>query len=161
MAAPVPDHRPRPKAVYKAALELGVVGGAAFWAANLATSLSPIAAQYRAALSISYAPMLLESPIGGLIIGCCVSYFLLRLFDRIPTPSPVLKSLILSFVVLVIIEALSTVFDLGYPPADLLLGVGLNLPRFLALGLTIGYLYDRVSERAPGPSRASARPSGS
>ena len=35
-------------------------GGVAFWAANFAISRTPIAAEYRAALSISYFPMLLE-----------------------------------------------------------------------------------------------------
>jgi len=62
---------------------LGMAGGVAFWIANFAISRTPIAAEYRAALSISYYPMLLESLIGGLIIGFCVSYFLLRFFDKI------------------------------------------------------------------------------
>jgi hypothetical protein len=60
-------------------------GGVAFWAANFAISRTPIAAEYRAALSISYFPMLLEALLGGLMIGFCVSYFLLRFFDKIPT----------------------------------------------------------------------------
>lgn len=50
---------------------LAIAGGLAFWLANFAISRSPIAAEYRAALSISYFPMLLESLIGGLIIGFC------------------------------------------------------------------------------------------
>ena len=36
--------------------KLTIVGGAAFWATNFAISLTPIAAEYRAALSISYLP---------------------------------------------------------------------------------------------------------
>ena len=60
---------------------LSVAGGLGFWVANFAISLTPIAAEYRAALSISYFPMLLEALIGGLVIGFCVSYSLLRLFD--------------------------------------------------------------------------------
>src|SRR5512137_1634361 len=81
-------------------------GGVAFWAANFAISLTPIAAEYRAALSISYFPMLLESLLGGLIIGFCVSYFLLRFFDRIPTKNPILKPVILSFIVLLMVTML-------------------------------------------------------
>src|SRR5512141_1075895 len=63
---------------------LTVAGGLGFWVANFAISLTPIAAEYRAALSISYFPMLLEALIGGLVIGFCVSYFLLRFFDKLP-----------------------------------------------------------------------------
>ena len=36
-----------------AQLKLTLAGGLAFWAANFATSLPPIAAEYRAALSIA------------------------------------------------------------------------------------------------------------
>jgi hypothetical protein len=84
------------KVNWRKALVLALVGGLGFWVANLAISLTHIAAEYRAALSISYFPMLLESLIGGLIIGFCVSYFLLRFFDKIPTKDPILKSVILS-----------------------------------------------------------------
>ena len=81
---------------------LTIGGGVAFWLANFAISRTPIAAEYRAALSISYYPMLVESLIAGLIIGFIVSDFLLRSFDRIPTKEPILKSVILSFIVLII-----------------------------------------------------------
>lgn len=138
--------RPRSYEVFEKALELGIVGGVAFWAVNFATSLLPIAAEYRAAVSISYVPMVLvESLLGGLIIGCCVGYSLLRFFDSIPTTNPMLKSVILSFVALVIIEAFTTLVDLSTPSAYLLIGAGLNVPRFLALGMAIGYLYDRLN----------------
>ena len=74
---------------------LTVAGGLGFWMTNFAISLTPIAAEYRAALSIPYLPMLLEALIGGLLIGFCVSYFLLRFFDKLPTKSPILKSVTL------------------------------------------------------------------
>jgi hypothetical protein len=132
------------KEVHKKALMLAIAGGMAFWAANFATSLLPIAAEYRAALSISYLPMVLvEALLGGVIIGCFVSYSLLRFFDKIPTKSAIQKSVILSFVALAIIEALSTLAYLNNASVYILIGVGLNLPRFLALGIVIGYLYER------------------
>ena len=132
------------KKLYK----LTIGGGVAFWAANFAISRTPIAAEYRAALSISYFPMLLESLLGGLIIGFCVSYFLLRFFDKIPTKDPILKSVILTFIVLIIVTIL-----LGGPasfltPSDplryFLIGALFNLLRILALGIVIGYLYKRL-----------------
>lgn len=46
-----------------------LAGAAAFWVANLAISLTPVAADYRAALSISYIHMLVEAAIGGTAIG--------------------------------------------------------------------------------------------
>ena len=75
---------------------LTVAGGLGFWMANFVISLTPIAAEYRAALSIAYYPMLLEALLGGLIVGFCVSYLLLRFLDRIPTRTPLLKSVLLS-----------------------------------------------------------------
>jgi hypothetical protein len=162
MAPPVDGDRGRSREMYKKTLELGLGGGAAFWVTNFATSLIPIAAQYRAELSISYALMVLvESLLGGLIIGCCVGYALLRMFDRIPAGTPILKSVTLSLVALVVIQGFATVLDLGYPPFYILLGAGLNVPRFVALGLVIGVLYDRMGDRAPASSEVRGRPSGS
>jgi NhaP-type Na+/H+ and K+/H+ antiporter len=135
--------------IWRKASILAVTGGAAFWVANFAISLIPIAAEYRAALSISYLPMLLASLIGGLIIGFCVSYFLLRFFDRLPTKDPILKSVILTFIVLIIVTIL-----IGGPSSFLatsdvlryfLIGTTFNVLRFLALGIGIGYLYKRLN----------------
>ena len=128
---------------------LTVAGGMGFWVANFAISLTPIAAEYRAALSISYYPMLLEALIGGLVIGFCVSYSLLRFFDKLPTKSPILKSIILSFNALVIVTMLievpakfltSTNDALHY----FLVGTMFNVIRFLALGMVVGHLYDKL-----------------
>jgi len=128
---------------------LAVAGGLGFWVANFAISLTPIAAEYRAALSISYFPMLLESLLGGLIIGFCVSYFLLRLFDKIPTKNPIIKSVILSSIVLIMVTIL-----IGGPSSFLatsdvlryfLIGTMFNVIRILALGIGIGYLCDKLN----------------
>ena len=128
---------------------LAIGGGVAFWVTNFAISRTPIAAEYRAALSISYLPMIVESLIGGLIIGFFVSYFLLRFFDKIPTENPILKSVILSFIALIIVTIL-----LGVPASFLtpnsdpmgyfLIGALFNVLRILALGIVIGYLYKRL-----------------
>jgi len=53
------------KGIWKKVFVLTLVGGLAFWLANFAISRTAIAAEYRAAMSISYYPMLLESLIGG------------------------------------------------------------------------------------------------
>ena len=52
----------------KQLVKLTIAGGLGFWVANFAISLTPIAAEYRAALSIAYLPMLLEALVGGLVI---------------------------------------------------------------------------------------------
>ena len=140
------------KEIWRKVSILAIAGGAAFWVANFAISLTPIAAEYRAALSISYLPMLLEALVGGLIIGFCVSYFLLRFFDKIPTKNPILKSVILSFIVLIIATMLievpakfltATSDALRY----FLIGTMFNILRILALGIVIGYLYKRLYKR--------------
>ena len=92
---------------------------------------------------------LVEALVGGLMIGCCVSYFLLRFFDKIPTKNPILKALILSFVAMFMIEFLSTLVDPNNASVYLLIDTGMNVPRFLALGIVIGHLYDKLNgERA-------------
>ena len=134
---------------HKKLYKLTIGGGVAFWAITIATSLLPIAAEFRAAFSISYAQgILVESLLGGLIIGCVVSYSLLRHFDKIPTKNPILKSLILSFVALVIALLLLQVAAGRLGPSDalhvFLIGAVGNIPRFLILGIVIGYVYKRL-----------------
>lgn len=127
---------------------LAAAGGLGFWAANFAISLTPIAAEYRAALAISYFPMLLEALLGGLIIGFCVSYFLLRFYDKTPTKKPLLKSVLFSVFVLIIVTMLIEVpAKFLVPTSDawryFFIGTMFNTLRILALGIVIGYLFDR------------------
>jgi hypothetical protein len=138
------------KKLYK----LTIGGGVVFWAITIATSLLPIAAEYRAAFSNwSIQTVWVDSLLVGMIIGCCVSYFLLRFFDKIPTKNPILKSGILSFIALVIAIILIDVPQSFLGPSDalgyhslyyFLIGVMFNVPRFLFLGIVIGYLYKRL-----------------
>lgn len=125
--------------------KLTIGGGLAFWAANFAISRTPIAAEYRTALSIPYLPMLAESFIAGLIIAFFVSYTLLRFFDKIPTTNPILKSVILSLIVLIIVTILLGVPASFLTPTDplryFLIGALFSVLRILALGIVIGYLY--------------------
>jgi hypothetical protein len=126
---------------------LAVGGGAAFWAFTVAFSLLHIMAEFRAALSIPYISGAVVDPLfGGLLISFCVSYFLLRFFDKIPTKNPILKSMLLSFVVLginfiMLAVAASHTSDVLQ---IFLIGVTLNIPRYLILGLVIGNLYKRL-----------------
>jgi NhaP-type Na+/H+ or K+/H+ antiporter len=97
--------------------------------------------------------MIVESLIGGLIIGFFVSYFLLRFFHKIPTKNPILKSVILSFIVLIIVTILiegpaSFLTNTSDALLYFLIGAMFNALRILALGIVIGYLYDRLNGRA-------------
>lgn len=128
----------------KKMLMLAASGGAAFWIIDFAISVSPIAAEYKAAFSITSLPVALaEALVGGLMIALCVSFFLLRLFDRIPGKKPLFKALILSLFVMVMIEVFSALGNPSHASVYLLLDTGMNVPRFLALGLVIGYLFDK------------------
>jgi hypothetical protein len=140
----------RLKEIWRKTLILAIAGGSGFWVANFAISRTPIAAEYRAALSISYLPMLLESLVGGLIIGFCVSYFLLRFFDKIPTRNPILKSVILSFIALIIVTFLievpaSFLTTTSNALRYFLIGAMFNALRILALGIVIGYLHSKLN----------------
>jgi len=134
---------------YKKLCKLTLSGGAAFWIIDFVISVSPIAAGYRAAFSISNLPMaLVEALVGGLMIGGCVSYFLLRFFEKIPTKNPILKSVILSFVAMLMIEVLSTLVNPSNASVYLLIDTGMNVPRFLALGIVVGHLYKKLNGSA-------------
>jgi len=137
------------KEIWRKMLVLAIVGGLAFWVTNFAISLTPIAAEYRAGLSISYFPMLVEALIGGLIVGFGVSFFLLRFFDKIPTKNPILKSLILSSIALIIVTVILEVPSKFFTNTNdalhyFLIGALFNILRILALGIVIGYLYQRL-----------------
>ena len=136
---------------YKMALELTAAGGLAFWLTNFAISLTPIAAEYRAALTISYFPMLLEALISGVVVSFLVSYSLLRFFDRIPTKNIIMKSMILSFTALLIatilIEIPSSFTAKGEVLRYFLIGALINLLRFLALGIVVGFFCTRMVGR--------------
>jgi NhaP-type Na+/H+ or K+/H+ antiporter len=126
---------------------LTIAGGVVFWAATIAISLLPIAADYRAAGSgYSIRTVWVDSLLVGMIVGCLVSYSLLRFFDKIPTKNPILKSEIMSFIALVIALLLIEV-PASFRTSDalyyFLIGAMLNVPRFLLLGLVTGYLYKR------------------
>lgn len=143
-----------PSGVYRHLPALALGGAASFWATTFATSLAPIAADYRAALSIAWLPMVLvESSLAGLVIGSFVSYLLIRLFHRIPTQIPILKAEILSVMALVIGVLVAGVGASQLEPNEalhyFLIGALLNVPRFLVLGLVIGYLYERLYVSAP------------
>jgi hypothetical protein len=134
------------KDIWRKIVVLAVVGGLAFWAISIATSLVPITVDYRAARWSAETVWVGSLP-AGLIIGFLMSFFLVRFFDKIPPKNPILKSLILSIIALVIgailLEAPSSfgTSDVFY---YFLFGTMLNVPRFLFLGIVIGYLYKRL-----------------
>jgi hypothetical protein len=141
----------RPRVSQPRTIALASAGGLAFWVVNFAISLTPIAAEYRSALSIDYVPMLLGALVGGMVIGLCVAYLLQRFFDKIPPTSPVLKALVLSgaalLAVTVVLEAPAKLIATS-PPATrhFLIGLLFNGLRILALGLAIGTMYTRPVE---------------
>jgi hypothetical protein len=137
----------------KTLIKLTVGGGIAFWAATIALSLLPIAAEYRAALSLDYfQTVFVESLVAGLIVGGCVSFVLLRFFDKLPTKNAILKSEILSFVALAALSIPVQVASSRVAGSDalsvFLTGMVLNVPRFFLLGFAVGYLYRTPRNRA-------------
>ena len=154
------DKRSTSYEFYKKLFKLTIGGSIEFWAITIAFSLLPIAAEFRAALSISYFQVVfVDTLLVGIIISCCVSYFLLRFFDKIPTKNPILKSVILSFVpyvMVLILLGVAASFLEGDALHVFLIGAKLNVPRFLFHGIVIGYLYKRLGlvDRRMSPAHA-------
>jgi len=131
--------------------KLTIGGGVVFWVTTIVTSLLPIAAEYRTVFSkANIQTVWVASLPAGLIMGCCISYSLLRYFDKIPTKNPILKSVIISLIALVIATILILVPQSFLGQSDVLhyflIGIMLDVPRFLFLGIVIGYLYKRLRE---------------
>ncbi len=125
------------------------MGGLTFWAISIATSLLPLAADYRVARWSAETVWVGSLP-AGLVIGFLVSLVLLSFFGRIPTKNPILKSLILSLIALaigsILLEAPAS-FRTNDALYYFLFGTMLNVPRFLFVGIVIGYLYERFNGR--------------
>jgi len=132
----------------KKLLKLAIAGGAAFWVVDFVMAVSPIAAAYQAAFSFSSLPVaLFVALVGGMVIAFCVSFILLRFFEKILGKKPIFKAMILSFGAMVIIEVLSALGDPSHASVYLLLDSGMNAPRFLALGMVIGYLFEKQNRK--------------
>jgi hypothetical protein len=141
--------RQKSYAFFKKLYKLTFAGAVAFWAVSIATSLLPIAAKYRAAYSNwSIQTVWVGSLLAGMVFGCCVSYTLLRFFEKIPAKGPILKSVMLSAVALIIAIALVDVPMIFHGSGDALhyffIGASFNAARFIILGITIGYLYKKL-----------------
>ena len=144
------DRKTQSRINKKRLLKLTVGGGVVFWVTTIVTSLLPVAAEYRAAFSNwSIETVWIGSLIMGMIFGCCVSYSLLRFFEKIPAKGPIRKSVILSAIALVIAIVLVDVPMILHAPNTpvdfFLLGVVFNATRFILLGFIIGYLYKKLS----------------
>jgi hypothetical protein len=133
------------KEMWKKMALLAVVGGLTFWAISIATSLIPFTADYRVARWSAETVWVGSLP-AGLVIGFFVGFFLLRFFEKIPSKNPFLKAVILSIIALVIgtilLEAPAS-FRTSDALYYFLFGTMLNVPRFLFVGVAIGYLYKR------------------
>ena len=123
-------------------------GGLAFWAATVAFSLLPIAAEFRDSFSISYGEGVVVGPLlGGMAIAFVISWFLLRFFSKVPARDPLLMSLILSCVALGAAIVMLRVAAIGIDGDSMrafFIGATLNVPRFFALGTAIGCLHKKL-----------------
>lgn len=137
--------------ILKTVFLLTLAGGAAFWLTNFAISRTTIAAEYRTAMSISYIPMLLEALVGGLVIALWVSYPLVRFFEKIPTKNPVVKSILLSTLVLIFVTITlggpSSFFATNNVMRYFIIGTIFNVIRITALGFTIGFVFQFLKRK--------------
>lgn len=134
-------------------LVLTLVGGAAFWSANFAVSLTPTAATYRSALSIGYVAMLVEAAVGGLVVAGVIALLLLRFPGRIPGGSTMREVLFLAGCALIVLTVLTEVpsklgADLDEPGRWLVVATVINLIRVPALGIAIGLVMRSREVRA-------------
>jgi hypothetical protein len=138
-----------------------LAGATAFWMANLAISLTPIAADFRAAASIAYAPMLVEAAVGGIVVAGAVAFVLARFADHLPGHGPLGQALVLTAAALVLLTVAVAVparlrSDVADPGHWLLVETLIDAIRFLALGVAVG-LVTRARAARPDRHRGVAR----
>lgn len=142
-----------------------LAGAAAFWSANFAISLTPVAADFRSARSITYGPMLVEAAVAGLAVAGAVAFLLSRFADRLPGHSPLGKALMLAAGALLLLTVLVAVpstltSDVTDPGHWLLVETVINAIRILALGVAVGLVARARTHRRErqGPVAGRARP---
>ncbi|MGB4587977.1 MAG: hypothetical protein WBI17_01920 [Clostridiaceae bacterium] len=143
------NKRQKSSEFFKKLYKLTIAEGIVFWVTSIVTSLLPIATKYRAANSNwSIQTVWFGSLLAGVIFGFCVSYILLRFFLKIPTKSPIPKSLLLNSIILVIAVILIDVPMISPGKEDsfyyLFIVVMFIAARFLFLGLPVGYFYKKL-----------------
>jgi hypothetical protein len=120
-----------------------VAGGLTFWVISVATSLLPIAAEYRAAFSNwSAQTVWVAALVIGMIISWSISTLVLLAIRQSPAKNPLVISVTLSVAVLLMATLL---IDLprSINGADrslhyFLIGLAFNAVRFFGLGIAIG-----------------------
>jgi hypothetical protein len=140
-------------------IELSLAGAAVFYVTSFAIALLPFSAQFRAAESYTYTDVLVGALPSGLLIALFVSYCMLGYSVKIPSRSSISKSVLLSLVALLVIEVGATLLHGGNELYYFSIGTLLSVPRFLFLGMVIGYLYRRADEvMHPGVTVQSLEP---
>lgn len=119
-----------------------LAGAVTFWLVNLLISLTPVAADYRSAMSIRYQAMLVEAAVGGLVVASAVAYPLLRHPDTVPGRGVLGKGLVLGTGVLVLLTMLVEVpsklhADVADPGHWLMVATVFNAVRVLALAIAV------------------------
>jgi hypothetical protein len=142
---------------------LTLTGAGAFWSANLVISLTPVAADYRAALSIRYVAMLVEAAVGGLLLAGVIALALTRWSVLVPRRGTVAPATLLSLAALVAVTALVEVpAKLGSGVDDaahwLLVATVFNAIRILALGLSMGLVARLHDHRRPAATAPKEGP---
>lgn len=129
-----------------------LAGAVTFWLVNLLISLTPIAGDYRSAMSIPYREMLVEAAVGGLVVASAVAYLLLRHPDKVPGRDLPTKGLVLGTGVLALLTVLVEVpsklhADVVDPGHWLIVATAFNAIRVLALAIATALVVRARADR--------------
>ena len=133
----------RALAAYKSSYKLAIVGAIAFWLAAAATRLVVPDTFGFTPTPLFSAGILFRS----VVVGLSVSYYLVLYFDKIPSKSPILKSVILSIIALVIFGGITTLFYFDEALNFILEYFLYNVAAFAASGVVIGLVYQKLYQR--------------
>lgn len=123
-----------------------IVGIIALIAARIVQGLVwPLPAELSSQTSTSLAQYLGDVIIGGMFWGFLISYYFVRYSYKIPLASPVYRSLVITFLAVLIVDGLATLFHLNHAAGYFLWDLLYSIPRYFAFGIVVGYSYEKFN----------------
>jgi hypothetical protein len=147
--------RGMPFVVYKMASKPIIAGTIAFFLTGTATRLIlPIPPEFGPQPLFSFGRLF-----WSIVVAASVSSNLIWYYDKTPTSNPILKSVILSIIALVIVDALEMLIHLDEALNFFLLFVSYEAATFVVAGLVVGFVHMRLyGDRSPFGTEAQRSP---
>ena len=130
--------------IYRKSLIPTLTGGLAYvFVSSIQASLLSVPQELRSPATIQVA---VDELIGGLFISLCIAFYAVKIANHGWFKGLIMKSIIFSLIALLIVTILVTLIHLSDSSNYFLLFFVYDIPRYLALGLVVGFTLERQSK---------------